>query len=50
MIKKGSKRVMITCTERTLEGLEYLQDFYDITASELIKMLVAKEYQERKLH
>ena len=37
---------MITCTERTLEGLEYLQDFYDITASELIKMLVAKEYQE----
>lgn len=48
MIKKGSKRVMITCTERTLEGMEYLQAFYDMNGSELIKFLVAKEYQERK--
>lgn len=49
MVKKGSKRFMITCTPKTIQYSEVLQDYYDMTFSELIKLLVAKEIKERNL-
>lgn len=48
MVKSTNKRVMITCTPKTLEGIEFLQDYYDMNTSELLKFLVAKEFAERK--
>lgn len=48
MVKAGSKRVMITCTPKTIELAQELQDIYDMTFTQLVKYLVAKEAAERK--
>ena len=48
MVKQGNKRVMITCTDKMLDNIEYLCELYDLSTSQLIKMLLSKEVVERK--
>ncbi len=47
MVKKGNSRVMITCTDKQLQQMDYLCSAYDMTYTQLIKFLVAKEAAER---
>lgn len=48
MVKAGNKRVMITCTEKMLDNIDYLCRLYDLNITQLIKLLVSKEAAERK--
>lgn len=47
MISKNKKRVMITLPLNTLEKIEELRKIYDMSASQVVQILVGKEYQER---
>lgn len=47
MVSKDSKRVMITVKPKTLEKIKALQNIYDMSTSQVVQMLVSKEYQER---
>lgn len=47
MVKKCNKRVMITVTPGTEEKCEELCQMYDMTITELFKMMVAVFHQER---
>ena len=49
MVKEGNKRVMITCSQKTIKELGILSEFYDMTITELVKFMAHKECQERKL-
>lgn len=48
MVKVGNKRVMITCTEKMIDNIDYLCKLYDLNTTQLIKMLLSKEVVERK--
>lgn len=49
MVKRGNHRVMITCTDKQIDQMEKLCSMYDMTFTQLLKMLVAKEASERKI-
>ena len=48
MVSKKKKRVMITLSLNTLQNLGELQKIYDMSGSQVVQVLVNKEYQERK--
>lgn len=47
MVRKDNKRVMITIQPNTLEKAQEICLIYDMTFTELFKMLVADFHQER---
>lgn len=47
MVRKDNKRVMITIQPNTLEKAQEICRIYDMTFTELFKMLVADFHQER---
>lgn len=48
MVSKNKKRVMVTLPINTLQKIEELQKIYDMSTSQVVQLLVGKEYQERK--
>ena len=49
MVKQGNKRVMITFTQKTQQKADKLLKVYDMTLSQLLKMLIDEKCQERKI-
>lgn len=49
MVNENNKRVMITCSPKMLKNIQELQRYYDVSITQLIKLLVAKEVAEREL-
>ena len=49
MVRKDNKRVMITFTPKTQQKADRLIEIYDMTLSQLIKMLIDEKCQERKI-
>lgn len=49
MVKKDNKRVMLTLTPKSLSYLDKLMELYDMTASQVVKLLLNKEVQERRI-
>lgn len=47
MVSKNKKRVMITLPFNTLEKIEELQRIYDMSTSQVVQLLIGREYQER---
>lgn len=49
MVKQTNKRIMITLPKKTLERLDKLCEIYDMTYTQLIKMVVMEKLEERKI-
>lgn len=49
MVKKENRRVMLTLTPKSLSYLDKLMELYDMTASQVVKLLLNKEVQERRI-
>lgn len=49
MVSKEKKRVMITLSNKTLDDIKVLQEFYELPLSSIITMLVVEKLQERKM-
>lgn len=49
MVKEENKRVMITCTPKMLQQLDMLCEIYDMSISQLLKMIVAEKAAERRM-
>ena len=47
MVKKENKRVMITMSPKTSDKVKELCNMYDMTVTELFKMMVGVFHQER---
>lgn len=48
MVKEGNKRVMLTFTPKTMSKAEELMQLYDMTLSQLVKMLISEKSGERR--